>query len=290
MTELHGVAPPLVTPFTEDGALDEGSLRELVGWLGDSVDFVVPCGSTSEAELMTAEERARVVEVVTAEADVPVVAGTGSPGFEETRRATERAADAGVDAALVVTPFYYPHGDEALEAYYRDVADASPLPVYLYNVPAFTGVELAPEVAARLADHPNIAGMKDSSGDIAAFDRTLRLTRDADFDLLTGDAGIFAHSLESGGAGGILAIANLAPETAREVVRRNRAGTDDSARELGTDLAAINRTALNGGIPSLKAAMRARGAPAGHPRRPHRPVDEAVDERLREAVSAIPDV
>lgn len=276
---MRGTGVPMVTPFDEDGALDENGLRSLATWLTDrGVDFLVPCGSTSEAPLLSPAERTRVIEVVADAADVPVVAGTGYPGYDQTVRATRDAAAAGADAALVVTPFYYEHGRDAMVAYYRELADAVELPVYLYSVPKFTGRTLAPETVGTLAEHANVAGLKDSSGNLAGLQRTRRLA--PDIDLLVGAGGIYGHGLAAGADGGILALANIAPEPATEVYERATAGDLRGALELTADLVALNR-AITGrfGIPGLKAAMRLRGAPAGVPRRPFSPAgDDAVGE------------
>ncbi|SHG69232.1 dihydrodipicolinate synthase family protein [Halobaculum gomorrense] len=285
---MHGTGPPLVTPFDADADLDEDALRDLVGWVeARGVDFLVPCGSNSEAELMTAEERARAIEIVAAEASVPVLAGTGSPGKRETLVATEAAADAGADAAFVVTPFYYGHDQSTLAAYYREVADAAAIPVYLYSVPVFTDVTLEPETVGRLAEHPNVAGMKDSSGDIAAFQRIRERTADADFDLMVGAGGVLGQALAAGGTGGVLALANVAPEATTAVYEASEAGDDEHARELTAACVELNHAVTaDYGIPGLKYAMRQRGAPAGHARSPHRPVDEdaraALDDLLDE--------
>ena len=279
---MHGTGPPLVTPFDADGALDEDALRDLVGWVeARGVDFLVPCGSNSEAELMTAGERGRTTEVVADEASVPVLAGTGSPGKRETLAATEAAADAGADAALVVTPFYYGHDQATLEAYYREVADAAPTPVYLYSVPAYTAVTLEPETVGRLATHPNVAGMKDSSGDIAAFQRTLERTADADFDLMVGSGGVLGQALAAGGTGGVLALANIAPEATTAIYEANDAGDHERASELTAACVELNHAiTAEYGIPGLKYAMRQRGAPAGRARSPHRPVDAEATAAL----------
>lgn len=279
---VHGIGPPLATPFEEDGTLDERALRELVRWMeARGVDFIAPCGSSSEAELMSAEERARVIEIVVSESDVPVLAGTGHPGYEETVRATADAAEAGADAALVVTPFYYPHDEDELEAYYRDVADEADIPVYLYSVPTHTDVALSPELVGRLASYPNIAGMKDSSGDVDRFIRERRATRDEDFDLLVGAGGVLAQALGAGADGGVLGLANVAPEAAVEVYDRHRDGDETMARRLNASLVDLNRAVTDRyGVPGLKAAMRARGAPAGTVRKPLRTVSEDVRSEL----------
>jgi 4-hydroxy-tetrahydrodipicolinate synthase len=285
---MNGVGPPLVTPFTETGDVDESALRELVAWVEQrGVDFLVPCGSNSEAELMTARERTRVIEVVAEAASVPVVAGTGHPGLRETLQATEAAADAGADAALVVTPFYYRHDQETLATYYREVADGSPLPVYLYSVPKYTGVGLDPATVGTLADHPDVAGMKDSSGDVGEFVRVVRRTAGADFDPMIGSGAILAQALDAGAAGGVVALANVAPRAVNEV-NETHAAEPERARRLNADLVELNRaiTATHG-VAGLKWAMRARGAPAGHVRSPHQPVGDEAERRLESLVAEL---
>lgn len=281
---MNGLGVPLATPFDGDGDVDHDALADLTAWMTDSgVDFLVPCGSNSEAELLTAGERAAVVETVVeaAPADVPVLAGTGSPGLRETLDATERAADAGADAALVVTPFYYNHGVEDLAAYYRTVADRSPLPVYLYSVPPYTDVALPPRAAASLATHENVAGMKDSSGDLGAFQRTRERTADADFELFVGSGGVFAPALDAGADGGVLAVANVVPERADEILELHAAGKDEAAREVNRRVLELDHAVTaEHGIPGLKAAMRSRDLPAGTVRSPHRPVDDGVASEL----------
>ncbi|MFC7135414.1 MULTISPECIES: dihydrodipicolinate synthase family protein [Salinibaculum] len=285
---MEGISPPLVTPFDETGALDEDRLRSLVPWLENrGIDFITPCGTNSEAELMTAAERKTVVEIVAEEASVPVLAGTGSPGLQETLEATEAAAAAGADAALVVTPFYYSFDQSELESYFIEVADSASLPIYLYSVPAFTGVTLAPETVGRLSAHPNIVGMKDSQADIAEFIRTRQRTEDEDFTLLVGSASVFAQALDAGGSGGVNAFANLFPERLAAVYEAH--GSDpEHARELNASLVDLN-TAITAtyGIPGLKWAMRYRGAPAGYSRAPHTKPETEAQEHLQSLVDEV---
>ena len=152
---MEGTGVPLVTPFDEKGDIDESKLAELVGWVEErGVDFIVPCGSNSEAELMTAEERARVVEIVVESASVPVLAGTGHPGLRESTIQTELAASVGADAALIVTPFYFSHSQEDMAIYYKKLAELVSIPVYLYSVPKFTHVSLEPDTIVGLSEGP----------------------------------------------------------------------------------------------------------------------------------------
>ena len=285
---VSGVGPPLVTPFDRDGDVDHDRLRELVAWVERrGVDFLVPCGSTSEAELLTAGERAAVVETVVDAASVPVVAGTGHPGLRETLESTRAAHDAGADAALVVTPFYYEHGQKTLASYYREVANRSPLPVFLYAVPTYTGVALDPDTVGNLAAEPDIVGLKDSSGSLGALARHRRQT-DGSFTLLAGSADLLASGLAHGADGGILAVVNLHPELAAEVVTQ-QSHDPDRARNLTVDLGEYHAAVFEYGVPGLKWAMRERGAPAGYPRSPHRPLDAGTRDSLRSALDHIGD-
>ena len=277
---MEGIGPPLVTPFDEEGEVDHDRLREVVAWVeGRGVDFLVPCGSTSEGELLTDEERANVIGTVADEASVPVLAGTGHPGLRATLEATAAAAEAGADGALVVTPHYYNHDQETLAAYYRDLADESPLPVYLYSVPVFADARIEPETAGALVEHPNVAGMKDSSGDLSAFVRTVDRVGD-DFSVLVGTGSLLAQALDAGASGGIAALANLYPERLARVIDIY---PDDPAlaREHNRRLVEVD-TAITSefGIPGLKWAMRERGAPAGYPRSPHTEPDRRAKDRL----------
>lgn len=284
---MEGVGPPLVTPFDGE-AVDYESLASLVAWVEErGVDFIVPCGSNSEVTLLSPAERTKVIETVVEEASVPVLAGTGYPGLQQTVTATEAAAEGGADAALVVTPFYYSHDQETLEAYYRTLADTVSLPVYLYSVPAYTGVRLEPETVERLASHPNIVGMKDSHASISEFIRTKRRVADEDFDLMIGSASVLAQALDAGATGGVVALANLAPEKTAAVVETH-ADDPEAARALNATLVEIN-TAVTAqyGIPGLKWAMRERGAPAGDLRSPHQPPGADATERLRSLVEAL---
>ncbi len=286
---MHGTGVPIVTPFTADGRVDHDRLSALVSWLErNGVDFLVPCGSTGEAPLLSADERRGVVETVATAATGPVLAGTGREGYEPTLAATESAAAAGADAALVVTPPYYNPDAATLEAYYRDLADASPIPIYLYSVPTFTDVVLDPETVAALADHENVAGIKDSSGNVGRLQRTIRLTADDAFDVLVGSGGIYASALDVGADGAILALANAAPGKTNDLARTHADGDEAPARNLQADLAELNRVMVGEyGVSGVKAALAMRDQPVGQPRRPLRPLDENAREAVRSQLDRI---
>lgn len=285
---MQGTGLPLVTPFDQTGEVDEPALRELVDRVTDAgVDFIVPCGSNSEAPLLTAAERRRVVEIVADRSDVPVLAGTGQPGYRETLADTEAAAKVGADAALVVTPYYFRHDQGALASYYRDLADESPVPIYLYSVPKYTETALDPRTIESLATHPNVGGIKDSSGNLERLQRTVDLTADSEFSVLVGSGSIYAAGLDHGADGGVLALANVVPALASDIYRRHVDGDSDGARDLNRSLVELNRAVTaRHGVPGLKAAMRSRSLPAGHVRRPFQPVDDATATELAELVEA----
>ncbi|WP_435100522.1 dihydrodipicolinate synthase family protein [Halarchaeum sp. P4] len=280
---MHGTGVPLATPFDDAGDVDHDALRELTAWTAErGVDFVVPCGSNSESELLTVEERAAVIETVVeaAPADTPVMAGTGHPGLVETREQTRRAAEAGADAALVVSPYYYKHAEASIGTYYREVADAARLPVYLYNVPKYTGVTLSPRLVGELASHPNVAGMKDSGSDLEGLMQFREATSE-EFELFAGSGGTYAHALEAGADGGILALANVLPERTAEIYRLHEGGKDREARQVNRRCVRLNRAVTSEhGVPGLKAAMRVRDLPAGRARSPHQPVGDDVASKL----------
>ncbi len=179
---LRGILPPLPTPFTEDGVLDLEALRLNVEQLNETgLAGYVPLGTNSEAVHVTPEEASQVFATVkhAATPGKVLIGGTGQLSTMATIEMTKRAADTGCDAALVVTPFYYKNSmtGEALKKHYFMVADQSPIPVLIYNVPANTGLNVASSIVAEIAQHPNVAGIKDSSGDINQLAETVRLTR-----------------------------------------------------------------------------------------------------------------
>ncbi|WP_254808540.1 dihydrodipicolinate synthase family protein [Natronosalvus amylolyticus] len=279
---MHGTGVPLATPFDEAGTVDHSTLEELVDWLETAgIDFFVPCGSTGEAPLLTLEERIGVTETVANATEKPVLAGTGFEGYEPTLEATERTADVGADAALVITPSYYGSDDGAIGRYYRRLAEESPIPIYLYSVPKFTGHTLAPRTVESLASHPNIAGIKDSSGSLESVQRLVRFTDDMDFSVLVGSGSVYAPALDAGVDGGILAVANAVPERAATIYERHTGGDTAGSRALNADLVELNRAVTSRyGVPGVKAALSLRGQSVGNPRRPLEAVDEVVVDEL----------
>lgn len=288
---LAGVLAPVATPFRTDEALDLDAFGANVrAHLDAGLHGVVVAGSTGEAALLDDEERVRLVAM--ARTLVPderwLVAGTGGESTRQTVRRCRQAAAEGADAALVVAPHYYTAAmtADALRAHYARVADESPVPVLLYNMPKYMHFSLDPALVGELAEHPNVVGMKDSSGDAALLGRYLE-SRSPAFTVLTGSGGGLHGALAGGAAGGILAVALFAPALALEVLERWRA--DDAAASAAAQarLAPLARDVVGAlGVPGVKAALDRAGLRGGPVRAPLRPLADDERARVHAAVDA----
>ncbi len=282
---LSGILPPITTPFDAAGALDLGALAADVERYNDAgLAGYLAFGSNGEAVHLTAAERRRLLEALR-RAAAPgrvVVAGVNEQSTAAAVEATRQAADCGADAVLVITPYFYKSAmtQGVLRRFFTDVAEASPLPVLAYNIPQNTGVTVAPATLAGLAAHPNLIGVKDSSGNLGALTDTLRQAP-GDFNVLVGNAGIFYPALAMGATGGILAVACVAPGACARLYQAVAAGQHDKARELQNRLAPLaTLVTADLGIPGLKAAAELAGYAGGRPRAPLQPVGDAERERI----------
>ena len=293
MLNLRGVIAPVVTTFgARDESIDlDAFATNLRAYAAAGLSGVVVCGSTGEAALLDEVERRSLIERSREElpSDVRVIVGTGA---ESTRLCVERcrvASEHGAHAVLVVAPHYYASAmtPAALEAHYLRVADESPLPVLLYNIPKYMHFALEPDLVARLSTHENIVGMKDSAGDLKRLEGYMQSQTES-FTVLTGHGGTFAQALALGVRGGILAVSLFAAEQTLEVFERHTAGDTDAASEAQraiTPLAAeiVGRM----GVAGVKAAMDRVGLSGGPVRMPLVPIgfedSSRVDALLRDA-------
>lgn len=283
MKPFSGIFTPIVTPFRADDSLDEAALRgNVVRWMRTPLTGIVVLGSNGEAAQLEDAEADRAIDIVRAEvpAGRPLLAGTGRESTKATIAATRRAAAAGVDAALVRTPAFFKSQmtTDVFVRHYTEVADASPIPVLLYNVTMFTGVNLLPEAVERLAAHPNIVGMKESGSDIAQISEYVARTPD-DFTVLAGSATTFFQALCAGCDGAILALAAVVPDACVELAALVRDNRIAEARALqGRVLPLAKSVGGTYGVPGLKAALDLIGYAGGLPRPPLRPAaSQAVD-------------
>jgi 4-hydroxy-tetrahydrodipicolinate synthase len=210
--ELKGIYTALVTPF-KNGRLDEEGLKRLVEFqVQGGVDGIVPCGTTGEASTLSYEEHERVIELVVkfVNGRVPVISGTGSNSTHETIEMTEVARKLGSDMVLLVAPYYNRPTQEGLYQHFKAVAEGVDLPVILYNIPTRTGVNMLPELVARLAEIPNIVGIKEASGSLQQVAEIYRLTK-GKFTILSGDDNIFLPMMALGATGVISVLSNILP-------------------------------------------------------------------------------
>jgi 4-hydroxy-tetrahydrodipicolinate synthase len=284
MIRFEGCGTALVTPFTDAGELDLSALSALVEWqIAEGIDFLVPCGSTGEAQTMDEGERERVVASVveTARGRVPVMAGATS---NDTRRAadeTRRMCALGVDAILTATPYYNKPTQDGLVRHFLAVADAATRPVCLYNVPSRSAVNLLPDTALRLAEHPNVRGIKEASGDLRQIVELLR-GRPPGFAVLSGDDWLAFAVAASGGDGLISVTSNEVPAAMTELVHLARQGDLAAARAcLHRLLPLMDANFLETNPAPVKAGLAAMGKIREVLRLPLVPVGPATREAVR---------
>jgi 4-hydroxy-2-oxoglutarate aldolase len=292
MKPFAGIYTPIATPFRDDGTVDERALAVNVSrWMTTPLTGLVVLGSNGEAASLEDAEADRVVEIVRAgvPASRPLIAGTGRESTRATIAATRRAAAAGADAALVRTPsFFKPQmTTDAFVRHFTEVADASPVPVLLYNVTLYTGVNLLPDAVERLAIHPNIVGIKESGSDIGQIAEYVARTPD-DFTVLAGSATTLVHALCAGCDGAILALASFAPAECVSMATLVRDKRLDEATALQRRLMPLARSVgTTYGVPGLKAALELKGYAGGPPRPPLRPVSSEVVDIIRRQLDAL---
>jgi 4-hydroxy-tetrahydrodipicolinate synthase len=270
LMSFEGVLPAIITPFNEDYSLDEEGLRRNIELLAESgIVGIVPCGTTGESATLTHEEHKRVVEIAVDCSKVPVVAGTGSNNTAEAIELTKHAADAGAAAALLITPYYNKPNDRGMFEHYRLIAEKCDIPIILYNVPKRTGIDLKPELVARLSRVKNIAGIKEASGSLSQVSQIIEQTRDTGFTVLSGDDDITIPIMALGGSGVVSVVANVAPKRTVGMVNAMAKGDLKTARKLHFELAPLVRSMFleTNPIP-VKTAYKLMGLAAGPLRLP----------------------
>jgi len=282
---LCGVFPPIPTPFDAEGDLTLDRFAENIAqWAQHPLSGLVVLGSNGEAVHLDRGERRRLIAAAreAAPEDWPIIAGSGALSTRETIALCRDAGDAGARAVLVLPPAYYRSQmtPDVLVAHFDAVAEASPVPVVVYNMPACTGIDLDAPTIARLAEHGNVIGLKDSSGNVTKL-ATLRGMVEPSFRILAGSAGFFLPALSVGADGGVMALANIAPAECVAIYNAFRSGDLKTAQELQLRLVELN-TAVTArySVPGLKAAMDLVDLYGG-------PVREPLQPATRDAASRI---
>jgi 4-hydroxy-tetrahydrodipicolinate synthase len=286
-SRLSGCGTALVTPFTEDGAIDERALRALVEWqVTEGVHFLVPCGSTGEAATMSPEEQERVVRITveTVGGRVPVMAGAGA---NDTRRAVELSARmqaAGATHLLHVSPMYNKPPQRGLVAHFRAVAESTDLPIVVYNVPGRTAGNIEARTTLALAELPNIVGIKEASGNLAQIQEVL-LHRPGHFSVLSGDDALTLAVMAAGGDGVVSVVSNATPRLMARLVEHCAAGDLAGARELHTRLTPWMTAAFVESNPiPVKAALAMMGRLTNTLRLPLVPLEARHESVVRAAL------
>jgi 4-hydroxy-tetrahydrodipicolinate synthase len=287
VTRLQGCGTALVTPFTDQGLVDFPALRALVDWqIAEGIDFLVACGSTGEAQTLNDAERERVVAAVVEVAGgrVPVLAGATSNDTSRAVDETMRMCRLGADYILSATPYYNKPTQEGLYRHFVAIADAATKPVCLYNVPGRTSVNLRPELALRLAAHPNVMGIKEASGDLKQIMDILR-ERPDDFTLLSGDDWLTLPAISAGGDGLISVVSNEVPGAMTALVHLLLSGNLENARGWHYRLLPLmDANFLETNPAPCKAALHAMGRIQNVLRLPLVPASEATATALRHAL------
>lgn len=285
---LRGAITALITPFTDEWKVDETALGALVAWqVAEGIHGLVPVGSTGEAVTLAIGERERIVRlcVERAAGRVPIIAGAGSNDTASAIKWSYTLAAAGATHLLHVSPMYNKPPQRGILAHFRAVADQSPVPIVVYNVPGRTGSNLLAETTLALAEHENICGVKEASGDLGQIDEILR-HRPAGFAVLSGDDGLTLGVMASGGDGVISVISNAVPRACASLVDAAARGDFAGAREIHHRLAPLVDAAFVESNPiPIKAALALMGRCRNQLRLPLVPLDARHEPALRAALA-----
>jgi 4-hydroxy-2-oxoglutarate aldolase len=289
--KLSGVMPPITTPF-DHGKLASDKLKQnFKKWNKTSLSGYLVLGSNGEAVYLNEKEKIKVLEI--SRESIPpskiMLVGTGMESTQETIRFTNQGAKMGGDCALVVTPSYFKGSmkPQILNDHFIAVAESSKIGILIYNVPQFTGINLEPEVVAKLSEHPNIIGIKDSSGNIGQLSEIINLSKKG-FAVFVGSAPVFFPALCIGAVGGILAVANVVPQDCVQIQNLFCKGKMNEARALQSQLTPLAKAVTTKyGIGGLKMAMDLAGYFGGSPRPPLKKPTKEVEGELRQLLQRL---
>jgi len=292
MQKIKGIFAPIATAFDASGEVDYDVFKQNVATFGRTkLAGLVVLGSNGEFTLLSHEEKVNLVKE--ARKNLPeeksVIAGTGCESLKETVELTKECADAGAEVALVVTPNYYKKdmNEAALEKFYTMLADVSPIPVMIYNMPGNSGVNVPSSLTVKLSGHPNIAGIKDSGGNIVQISEVLAKAS-KEFSVFAGSGSYLLATLMLGGVGGTLAVANVVPDYCAEIQENFENGNLDRARTMQLALLPLNAAVTSRfGIGGMKAAMDIVGFKGGLPRLPILPATDETRKEIARIISEL---
>lgn len=285
MSIFKGAFVAIVTPFTDDGGIDEQGLRDLIEFqIASGTHGIVPCGTTGESATMSHEEHHRVVEITIEQVRgrVPVMAGAGSNSTAESIELTRHAREAGADGVLLITPYYNKPSQEGLYRHFKAINDAVDIPMIMYNVPGRTSVNMLPATVARCAELKNVAGIKEATGNLNQVSEVIRLCPDG-FAVMSGDDFTAMATVAIGGTGVISVVSNVAPAETARLMDLALAGDFAAAREIHYRLFPLMQAMFMDTNPvPAKAALAMMGRIANPaPRLPLAPLGAEAQEKLR---------
>ena len=292
MLKIEGVYPALITPFTKDDEVDAAGLKRMVEYVEEGgVAGIVPCGTTGESATLSHEEHKRVIDIVVANAKVPVIAGTGSNNTKEAIDLTRHAADAGAEACLLITPYYNKPNVRGLKEHFRQIGDSADIPLILYNIPSRTGLNMSAETIVEIAaEVDTVKGVKEASGNLKQVGAIIKLAKERglDFTVVAGDDFLTLPIMSLGGKGVISVAANIAPQPMSEMVDAMLKGDIEKAKELNLRLFPLFEAMFleTNPIP-VKRAAELMGLPAGHVRLPLGGLSEENEQKLRKVLEAL---
>jgi 4-hydroxy-2-oxoglutarate aldolase len=282
---LKGILPPIPTPFIDDRIAPEKLTANIEQWNRTDLAGYLVLGSNGESVMLNEKEKIEIVE--TARRAIPrnkiMMVGAGNESTAQTIQFIQTVTECGADCALVITPSFYKSAvtQEILVNYYIKIADASKIKILLYNVPQYTGVHLQAATAAKLAEHSNIVGMKDSSGDMSLFADLVAMTPKT-FSIFVGNAPTLLAALTLGAVGGILAVANVLPEACLRLYKLFHEGKMEEAREIQFQINPLAKAVTSKyGIAGLKVALDLVNFYGGAPRAPFIKADVNVKEEIK---------
>lgn len=288
MIEIKGIIAAMQTPMHEDGSINEEEMRKQINrQIESGVNAIFCLGTNGEFYIMSMEEKIRVMEIFVGEARgrVPVYAGTGCVSTKDTITLSMKAKEIGVDVLSVITPYFAALNQEELYAHYKAIAEAVDLPIVMYNIPARTGVALAPATVGKLAKIKNIVGVKDSSGNFNNILQYVEAAKEEDFSVLSGNDALILWTLMAGGKGGITAIANILPTVMVSIYQNYIKGDIEAAKEAQSSIGPIRECFKYGNPNSIvKCATNLIGQSVGPCRAPFGMVSDEAKNAIMETI------
>ena len=286
---FEGVLPALITPFKKDDSIDKNGFRENVSFVeAGGISGIVPCGTTGESATLFTAEHEQLIDISVDCANVPVVVGTGSNNTAEAVELTKYADDAGVDAALLISPYYNKPNNAGLIKHFKTIAESVDIPLLLYNVPTRTSQDMPLEVILELSKVDNIVGIKEASGNLDKVTRIIENTADEDFSVISGDDGLTLPIITLGGSAVISVVANIVPQKMVDLYDAAKSGDMTTARNIHYELAPLIRALFNETNPiPVKRAAELIGLASGHLRLPLAPISSENERILMDALKDI---